>query len=168
LLESGDIEGAEQMLSRMKDLSSKLREPFFSWITGIATAMISIMRGVPGAEDDALAAYRIGESAGQSEANSSYVAQLSSIRRDQGRYSELIEPVRRNAESLVHLPVWRLALAGLYCELDRHDEARNELKMLEGGGFEIPIEWTWASIITILFASLRRSRLPGLGRTLLS
>ncbi len=150
LLESGDIEGAEQMLSRMKDLSSKLREPFFSWITGIATAMISIMRGVPGAEDDALAAYRIGEAAGKSEANSSYVAQLSSIRRDQGRYSELIEPVRRNAESLVYLPVWRLALAGLYCELDCHDEARNELNMLEGGGVEIPIEWTWASVITIL------------------
>jgi hypothetical protein len=99
---------------------------------------------------DALAAYQIGEAAGQSEANFTYVTQLSSIRRDQGRYSELIEPVRRNAESLVHLPVWRLVLAGLYCELDRHDEARNELNMLEGGGFEIPIEWTWASIITIL------------------
>ena len=38
------------MLARMKEISSKLRQPFFNWATAHAAAMISVMSGAASAE----------------------------------------------------------------------------------------------------------------------
>ena len=150
LLESGNIRAAEQMLFRMKDLASKLRQPFFSWGTELAVAMMSIMVGAPSAEQDAMVAFRVGTDGGQPEAKHAYISQLSVIRRDQGRHAELIESVRGYADSLSHLPVWRVTLAGLYCETDRLDEARIQINMLADYDFRIPMDWTWPSVVISL------------------
>jgi hypothetical protein len=69
------------------------------------------------------------------------------IRRDQGRHAELIEPLRTFADSFSHMPVWRVALAGLYCETDQLDEARAQIDMLSVCDFKISSDWTWASAI---------------------
>jgi class 3 adenylate cyclase/tetratricopeptide (TPR) repeat protein len=150
LLESADIGGAEQMLSRMKELASKLRQPFFSWATDHALAMMSVMHGTPSAEQEVQAAFQVGTAGGQPEAKQAYVSQLSVIRRDQGRHAELIEPLRGFADSFSHLPVWRVILAGLYCETDQLDEARAQIDKLAGRDFKIPLDWTWASVVISL------------------
>jgi predicted ATPase/class 3 adenylate cyclase len=147
LLELGDIAGAEEMHSRMKQFASMLRQPFFSWATGHATAMMSVMSGAPDAEQEVLAAYQIGTEGGQPEANQAYVSQLSVIRRDQGRHAELIQALRGFAETFSHLPVWRVILAGLYCETDQLEEARAEFEKLAACNFTIPSDWTWASTV---------------------
>jgi hypothetical protein len=79
-----------------------------------------------------------------------YLSQLSVIRRDQGRHGELIEPLRGFAESFSHLPVWRVILAGLYCETDELQKARCEIDKLAACDFKISLDWTWASTITNL------------------
>jgi hypothetical protein len=84
---------------------------------------------------------------GQPDAENLFLAQLSVIRRDQGRHAELIEPLRKLADSLPHLPVWRVALAGLYCETDQLDEARAQIDMLASFDFRIPLSWTWPSTV---------------------
>jgi class 3 adenylate cyclase/tetratricopeptide (TPR) repeat protein len=150
LLESADIGGAEQMLSRMKELASKLRQPFFSWATAHALAMISVMSGMAGAEAEVRSAFELGTAGGQPEAKMAYLSQLSVIRRDQGRHGELIEPLRGFAESFSHLPVWRVILAGLYCETDELQKARCEIDKLAACDFKISLDWTWASTITNL------------------
>jgi class 3 adenylate cyclase/tetratricopeptide (TPR) repeat protein len=150
LLESGDIAGAEQMLLRLKELASKLRQPFFSWATAHALAMMHVMFGEPGAEQKVLEAHQLGTAGGQPEAQQSYVSQLSVIRRDQGRHAELIGPLRAFSEKLPHLPVWRVVLAGLYCETDQLDEARAEIRALGDGALEIQLDWTWASTMMSL------------------
>ena len=147
LLESGDIGGTEQMLAQMKEFALKLRQPFFNWGTELAFAMLSIMRGSPQAEEDALNACKVGKVGGQPDAENLFFAQLSVIRRDQGRHAELIEPLRKLADSLPHLPVWRVALAGLYCETDKLDEARAQIDMLASFDFQIPLSWTWPSTV---------------------
>jgi class 3 adenylate cyclase/tetratricopeptide (TPR) repeat protein len=160
LLELGDIRGTEETLARMKDLASKLRQPFFSWATGLAVAMISIMRGAPSGEEEAAAAFRFAPDGKQ--ATTCYIAQLSVIRRDQGRQAELVESVRGCAEALSHLPVWRLVLAGLYCETNQLDEARNQINLIDSSGFEIPMEWTWASVVVNLAQICAELDLPDL------
>jgi hypothetical protein len=72
-------------------------------------------------------AFELGTRSGQPDARTWYVGQLTVIRRDQGRHAELIEPLREFADSFSHMPVWRIALAGLYCETDQLDEARAQL-----------------------------------------
>jgi class 3 adenylate cyclase len=150
LLESGDIRGANEMLVRMRELAGKLRQPFFTWATDHAWAMISVMSGLSSAEQDVQGAFQIGMAGGQPEAKQAYISQLSVIRRDQGRHAELIEPLRAFADSLTHLPVWRVVLAGLYCETDQLDEARTQIDTLGAGDFKIPLDWTWASIVISL------------------
>src|ERR1019366_501767 len=79
LLESGDIRSAEQMISRLQEFASKLRQPFFSWATDHALAMMSVMSGAPSAEQEVLAAYQVGTAGGQPEAKMAYLSQLSVI-----------------------------------------------------------------------------------------
>jgi class 3 adenylate cyclase/tetratricopeptide (TPR) repeat protein len=147
LLESGDMEGTSQMLARMKETASKLRQPFFSWATAHAGAMITVMSGASSAEEEVRAAFELGSAGGQPEAKMTYLSQLSVIRRDQGRHGELIEPLRGFVETFPHLPVWRVVLAGLYCETDRFEEARAEMSKLVANQLEIRLDWTWASSI---------------------
>jgi class 3 adenylate cyclase/tetratricopeptide (TPR) repeat protein len=147
LLESGDMEGSSHMLARMKEVAAKLRQPFFSWATAHAAAMISIMSGAASAEEEVRAAFELGAAGGQPEAKMTYLSQLSVIRRDQGRHGELIEPLRGFVDSFPHLPVWRIVLAGLYCETDQLEAAHAEMDKLAAGHFAIPLDWTWASSV---------------------
>jgi tetratricopeptide (TPR) repeat protein len=48
------------------------------------------------------------------------------------------------------MPVWRIALAGLYCETDQLDEARAQIDKLAACDFKIPLDWTWASAVVNL------------------
>jgi predicted ATPase/class 3 adenylate cyclase len=150
LLESGDIVGAREMLVRMKELSGKLRQPFFSWATDHAWAMLSVMSGAPNAEQELQAAFQVGKQGGQPEANMAYLSQLSVLRRDQGRHGELLEILRGAADQFSHLPVWRVIFAGLYCETDRLDDARAEIEKLAAVDYKIPLDWTWPSTVMSL------------------
>ena len=62
----------------------------------------------------------------------------------------MIEQIHGYANSLSHLPVWRVALAGLYCETDQLDEARTHINILADHDFKIPMDWTWASVVISL------------------
>jgi class 3 adenylate cyclase/tetratricopeptide (TPR) repeat protein len=150
LLESGDIEETRKMLSRMKGLASELRQSFFSWTADHALAMMSVMAGAPSAEEEVAAAFELGTRGGQPDARMAYLSQLSVIRRDQGRHLELIDPLRSLADSFSHLPVWRVVLAGLYCETDQLGEARAEIDKLAARDFQISLDWTWPSTVISL------------------
>jgi class 3 adenylate cyclase/tetratricopeptide (TPR) repeat protein len=150
LLEAGDVEATREMLSRMKQLASELRQAFFNWATDHALAMMSVMAGAPSAEQEVEAAFELGTRSGQPDARIWYLGQLSVIRRDQGRHAELIAPLREFADSLSHMPVWRIVLAGLYCETDQLDEARAQIDKLAVCDFKIPSDWTWASAVISL------------------
>jgi tetratricopeptide (TPR) repeat protein len=147
LLECGDIEGTRQMLAQLNEMASKLRQPFFIWATKHAFAMMSVMAGASDAEGEVVAAFEVGSAAGQPDAKMALLSQLSVIRRDQGRHGELIGPLRESADLLPHLPVWRIVLAGLYCETDQLDEARSQMDKLCAGDFKIPLDWTWSSSV---------------------
>jgi tetratricopeptide (TPR) repeat protein len=96
------------------------------------------------------AAFQVGSAGGEPDARILYLGQLFVIRRDQGRYGELVETLRGFVDEYPHLPVWRVTLAGLYCETDQLDEARAEMHSLAAGDFEIPLDWNWASAVTSL------------------
>jgi class 3 adenylate cyclase/tetratricopeptide (TPR) repeat protein len=146
-LESGDIVRAEQMLARLRELIPKLRQPYFNWATSLAGAMLCVMRGTPDAEQQVLAAFELGRASGQPDANMVHLGQLFVIRRDQGRFGELVEPLRQIVQAQPHLPVWGATLAGLYCETDQLDQARAQMATLAEKDFELPVDWTWPSVV---------------------
>ncbi len=150
LLELGDIVGAEQPLAHLEELSPVLRQPYFSWVASLGSGMMAVLRADPGAEAQLNATLRLGTLGGQPDARTAHLSQLFVIRRDQGRYLELVDPLRAFVEAQPHLPVWRVTLAGLYCETDQLDEARAQMEKLAAGDFEIALDWTWASAVLSL------------------
>ena len=138
LLELGDIVRAEQMLARLRELIPKLRQPYFNWATSLAGAMLCVMRGMPDAEQQVSAAFELGRASGQPDANMVRLGQMFVIRRDQGRYGELVEPLRQLVKAQPHLPVWGATLAGLYCETDQLDQARAQVADARGERFPHP------------------------------
>ena len=150
LLESGDIVRAEQMLARMRGLIPKLRQPYFNWATSLAGSMLCVMRGAPDAEQQLSAAFELGRAGGQPDVNMVHHSLLFVIRRDQGRYGELVEPLRQFVQAQPHLPVWGATLAGLYCETDQLDQARAQVAMLAANGYRLPVDWTWPSAVMSL------------------
>jgi class 3 adenylate cyclase/tetratricopeptide (TPR) repeat protein len=150
LLESGDIVPAEQMLARLRELIPKLRQPYFNWATSLAGAMLCVMRGTPDAEQQVSAAFELGRASGQPDANMVRLGQMFVIRRDQGRFAELVEPLRQLVQAQPHLSVWGVTLASLYCETDQLDQARAQVATLAANGFHIPVDWTWPSTVMSL------------------
>ena len=150
LLELGDIVRAEQMLARMRGLIPKLRQPYFNWATSLAGSMLCVMRGAPDAEQQLSAAFELGRAGGQPDVNMVHHSLLFVIRRDQGRYGELVEPLRQFVQAQPHLPVWGATLAGLYCETDQLDQARAQVAMLAANGYRLPVDWTWPSAVMSL------------------
>jgi hypothetical protein len=138
------------MLARMRELIPKLRQPYFNWATSLAGAMLSVMRGTPDAEQQVSAAFELGRASGQPDANMVRLGQMFVIRRDQGRYGELLEPLRQLVQAQPHLPVWGATLAGLYCETDQLDQARAQVATLAANGFHLPVDWTWPSTVMSL------------------
>lgn len=145
LLESGDIEGAEAAIAETERLAGTLRQPFFSWFACLGRTGLAVWRGDLDAEAQILATFDLGTSGGQPDAAAGFGAQLYNLLHNQGRLAELADALRANVEGQPHIPAWRAALAGLYCETDRIPEAREQLEILRGNDFAQPINWSWTA-----------------------
>jgi predicted ATPase/class 3 adenylate cyclase len=150
LLELGDLPGSEQSIGEIENLSRMLRQPFFAWWASVSKAMLATFRAEPDAERLIKESFQVASASAQPDAGSVFGAQLSEVRRIQGRYGELIDVIRANVEAQPHIPAWRASLCWLYCETDRPDEAREQLAPLAADGFAIPQHWTWSASMLIL------------------
>jgi tetratricopeptide (TPR) repeat protein len=150
LLESGDIGGAEQSRAEVERLAGELRQPFYKWWAQLGRAMLAAMRGAPNAEAETFAAFELGMAGGQPDAAEVFGAQISVLRRYQGRLGELIDILCANADSQPHLPVWRALLARAYCETDQMAEARAQVDALRVSGFDYPPNFPWTSMVVAL------------------
>lgn len=149
-LETGDIEGSDQALEIAQRLTQELRQPFYAWWMQLARAQRAIMRAQPDAELQAMAAFQVGMEGGQPDAATLLGPQMFMIRRDQGRLAELVDVMQARVQALPHVATWRAALALLYCETDRLEEAREQMAILAAERFPIAQNWTWVSSMLTL------------------
>jgi tetratricopeptide (TPR) repeat protein len=78
-------------------------------------------------------------------------AQQSMLRWTQGRIGEVEQIVRRFADAAPAIVGWRAALARIYCDLGRDDEARRELERLDEMGFaNLPRYNGWVNMMALL------------------
>jgi tetratricopeptide (TPR) repeat protein len=81
-------------------------------------------------ESDAQAAFDLIGTYHREHAQQVFGAQLCSLRREQGRIAELEPVIIAAVEREPRAPMWRIALAMLYCELGRTERARPELERI--------------------------------------
>ena len=158
--QAGDLAALDMHLEVCEALALQLDRPLERWSVTCMRSGRCLMSGdIEAAEELANSALSIGADS-ISEALAVYGGQLVEIRRQQGRLGEIVEFLAQAAVDNPGLPALRAALARIYCELDRPDEA---LDLLEGDVADrfaqFPYDITWLVSMVMLadvYADLRQ------------
>jgi tetratricopeptide (TPR) repeat protein len=135
LLEGGDVDRADEEFEECIHLALEVRQPYNLWQVGTLRAMRALLEGhFEEAERLAADALAIGQEAQNLNAVQLFGVQLLALRREQGRFGELEEPLRAFAREYPTLP-WGVGLALLLAEQGRMDDARAELMPIAADGF---------------------------------
>ena len=149
LCQSGDIVGGDQCLSMAEVLAERLGQPQLLWSMAYFKSARALLDGdTEEAERLAFHALEIGTATGQPEAALNFGSQLINVRYQQGRTDEIVDLIVQVASDNPGLPGVALALAGLYCEIDRLEDARAVLEPFVVEEFStIPKDGLWLTFV---------------------
>jgi len=147
---SGDGPRLRAELARYRHLAGKLRQPFFE-LVGISFACIAATNEGRFSDAEALAdEFRAGTETSPADVGG-YGVQMFTIRREQGRLSEMRPMLEVVARLGRHAAAWRPGLAASYAEVGLYDEARAILNGLVADDLgSIPRDSLWAGVLTFL------------------
>ncbi len=140
-------------LAAIRSAAEEFRQPFYLYFIPLIEAMRALADGRwSDAETLIPQALASGQGPHGLAAFGMFGAQMFPLRREQGRIAEMEAPTRGYVDQFPLLPAWRAALAYLYCELGRLDEARAQYELC-GDPESLPRDWNWP-IATALLAEV--------------
>ena len=143
-VQAGDFEMARRCLATMRAVINGLRQPTMIWVTLFNEAADALLSGDPDrAEQLATAALEIGTESGQPDAFGFYGAEIIGVRRQQGRYGELVPMIEQVAAENPALPVFRATLAEAHLEAGNVDTARQMLEAAAADLASLPYDVVW-------------------------
>jgi len=153
-LERGDRERLDAHLDRAEDLSDRIDQPYLRWSMTIYRSTVTLLDcEFDRARELAGLALELGADS-VPEAMATFGAQMESIsclQCDRDEIAAMTELFAAAQAELPGLPVLRAALARLYCELDRTDDAVDLIAEDVATGFErFPLDVTWVSAMCVL------------------
>ncbi|HEX7443911.1 MAG TPA: hypothetical protein VF320_08490, partial [Acidimicrobiales bacterium] len=123
--EAGDRALLDECRSRFPEEARLTGQPMLQWVTSYAQGWQRILEGdLEGAELLANQALELGAATGQPDAMSIYGGQLVDLRWHQGRDSELVELIEQMVEATPDIDSFRSALARIYADTGRTEDAR--------------------------------------------
>jgi class 3 adenylate cyclase/tetratricopeptide (TPR) repeat protein len=148
----GDFQTANADIERFATVAHELRLPQNLWYLGTLRAMQAIVGGrMEEAEALATQAFATGQGAEPQNALIMYSAQIMSIRREQGRMSEIRGPLMAGVAQFPLIPAYRAALSMNYGDLGETEEARREFETLAKDDFAIlPRDGNWPVAVVLL------------------
>jgi class 3 adenylate cyclase len=147
-----DLGNFDAARSEAAVLTQEPRRPFDLWAATVVRVFITLLEGRL-AEGEALAqeALEIGQEGQNPSAAALFGVHLFQIRREQDRTEEMLPGLEAFAAQYVAVPAWRCALAMVYAELGREDEARAELDRLAQDSFvALPRDAFWLIGMSLL------------------
>jgi tetratricopeptide (TPR) repeat protein len=139
--EAGDRALLDECRSRFPDEARVTGQPMLSWVTSYAQGWQRLLEGdLEGAELLANQALELGSATGQPDAMSIYGGQLVDLRWHQGRDLELVELIEQMVESTPDIDSFRSALARIYADIGRIEDARTLLGREAAVGFAHPFD----------------------------
>ncbi len=150
-LEAGNRTEFDTHIDACNAIADHLDQKYERWVVAYMRSMRALLAGdTDAAEEHANSALTIGADSAP-EALSVYGGQLLSIRRVQGRLSEVVDLIAQAAVDNPGLPILRAALARILCELDRRDEALAIVgDDLADGMAQFPHDTAWLPAMTNL------------------
>jgi class 3 adenylate cyclase/tetratricopeptide (TPR) repeat protein len=143
-VQAGDFEMARRCLATMRAVIKGLRQPTMMWVTLFNDAADALLAGDHDrAEQLAAAALEIGTESGQPDAFGFYGAEMIGVRRQQGRYGELVPLIEQIAAENPALPVFRATLAEGHMEAGNVDTAHQMLEAAAADLASLPYDVVW-------------------------
>ena len=139
-LEMGDVTGFESSLARCRELAEK-QVTGDLWVVASAVAMRAILHG-DFAEAERLAeeAFQLGQASHGEVITGIYGVQMFTIRREQGRLTEVAPVLRRFLDENPQDTAWRPGLALIASDLGFEQAARKAFENLASAGFSFPVD----------------------------
>ncbi len=145
----GDAVRIRDHLEHWHVAAQQIGDPAVVWAKKFADAMVATLwDDLAQAEQMVEESLQFGLDAGQPDAFAIYAAQLSSLRRMQGREDEICDIVAEVAEANPGIPGFRATLADLYASAGREDEARAILDDFCAVGLDrLRVDIVWGSLM---------------------
>jgi tetratricopeptide (TPR) repeat protein len=152
LLELDDLVGADIALEALERTAADNPDPRARAYVPLQRSRRAALEGrLAEAEQLNAEAVEIGASLEDRMVQLLGTAQLAMLRWTQGRIGEVEDIVRRFADAAPAIVGWRAALARIYCDLGRDEEARRELERLDEMGFaNLPRYNGWMNMMALL------------------
>jgi tetratricopeptide (TPR) repeat protein len=149
LLEVGDIDASRRELRALERLAEALQQRYPRWLVAtFRAARAHLDARLEDCEAHAREGLTVGQGWNEDIARGVFAMQLVQVRWEQGRPDDALELAERLAEQYAQLPGARVLLARAYAELERDDDAREELELLARGGFaDVPRDAVWLPMI---------------------
>ena len=145
LLEVGDTEASERELRQLEHLADALQQRYPRWLVASLHAARAYLDGrLEECEARARDAMVVGQGWNEDTATGALTLQLLFVRWEQARLQDALKLAQRFADQYAQLPGVRVLLARAYAEVERDDDAREELELLARGGFaSVPRDAVW-------------------------
>lgn len=152
LMEYGDVDSARQVLDLHQRVADAMHEPFLQAVGLNARTQLIINEGrFAEAEREARKNLVAGRCFSPDHAEGVFGVQMFTLRREQGRLGELLPVLRHFVATTPRTATWRPALALVYAELDKDEEARTEFEYLVADDLRtVPRDGMWQTSITYL------------------
>jgi DNA-binding SARP family transcriptional activator len=152
LLELGDIDGVERELEALQRLAETRNERYFKWVLTVFRAGHAHLGGrLEQFETLAHAAFAHRYEGHDEPAARIFGMQMLFARRSQRRLDELLDAVEDAAAQYPQMVGWRCALASIYAQFKRPEQARQELDALAHADFcDFPRDVNWLPNLSAL------------------
>jgi len=148
--EAGDRVLLDECRGRFPEEARVTGQPMLQWVAAYAQGWQRILDGdLEGAEVLANQALELGAATGQPDAMSIYGGQLVDLRWHQGRDAELVELIEQLVEATPDIDSFRSALARIYADIGRTEDARALLRREAGVRFAHPFDPLAATTIVM-------------------
>jgi AAA ATPase domain len=150
--ELGDIASVYRELAEADRVAEELLQPAWRHMVFNERALLALLEGrFQDAEQFTTSAFQLGQRSRLWDALADHAGQLFQLRREQGRLSEIEEQIKRSAREFSWYPMFRCALAVLYCELGREAQARVEFGEIAAQDFAgLPLDNYWVFNLSLL------------------
>ena len=147
----GELEAARRDLAEYQDLADRAKQPFLSFTAEHFGSAIALCEGrLEEAEARAERSRDLASLFSGRDASGIHGIQMFSIRREQGRLTELAPVIRLLADGDPGTAAWRPGLVALLVELGMDDEADAELARIRVHGLAPFREALWLASLTYL------------------
>jgi len=139
--EAADRELLDECRARVPEEARSTGQPMLQWSTTYARSWQALLDGdIDGAEVLTTEALELGMATGQPDALAIYGGQMVDLRWHQGRDVELVELIEQMVEATPEIDSFQAALARIYADIGRTDDARTLLAAGAADRFAHPFD----------------------------